>query len=376
MRKIRCSNCLSLKTKRFGTYIVGAKKKRYRKQRFLCLSCNKSFTVKQTKNISRVIQAHLLRDSLEGRSSIRTIARRKHLSKTTVGETILEIAKQTKGSVWIAKHFKPKWGHVLSVDGKIIRVFNPGAKDYKGTGPEKAAQLKKTWIAGVDVLTKDLPHYCVADGEGKIDMYEYFKTLKNNIGYDLKVLVSDGKPDTKTAVRIVYGADVGIQLCIRHFVETLKTILREERKQEQAATENLVINIWSALNLRYETDCMDVLKVLTGHPETRCQKLIVHTLTRHIFELTTHFRFQDQYFVPRYNNDVENLFKQVSLRLKSWNMFRSKQNAEHYLKAWALYRRFTKFTDCRGHINRLKNGKAPLELAGVDLTDIDYLNLK
>jgi hypothetical protein len=56
-------------------------------------------------------------------------------------------------------------------------------------------------------------------------------------------------------------------------------------------------------------------------------------------------------------------------------MFRSKQNAEQYLKAWALYRRFTNFTDCRGHLNRLKNGKAPLELAGVSIEGIDYLNL-
>lgn len=110
-------------------------------------------------------------------------------------------------------------------------------------------------------------------------------------------------------------------------------------------------------------------------PETRCQKLIVQMLTNHLYELTTHFRFSDRYFVPRYNNDSENLFKQVSLRLKSWNMFRSKQNAEHYLKAWALMRRFTKFTDSRGHINRMKNGKAPLELAGVNIDGIDYLNL-
>lgn len=93
-----------------------------------------------------------------------------------------------------------------------------------------------------------------------------------------------------------------------------------------------------------------------------------------MYQLTTHFRFSDRYFVPSYNNDAENLFKQVSLRLKSWNVFRSKENA-HYLKAWALYRRFTKFTDCRGHMNTLKNGKEPFELAGVNIAEIDYLNL-
>ena len=67
--------------------------------------------------------------------------------------------------------------------------------------------------------------------------------------------------------------------------------------------------------------------------------------------------------------------KHFSLRLKSWNMFRNKENAQRYVSAWALARRFTKFTDCRGDMNRLKNGKAPLELAGIDIAGIDYLNL-
>jgi hypothetical protein len=156
---------------------------------------------------------------------MRTIGRRKHISKYTVSLAVTTIAKEVKGSIWIAKQFRPQWGHVLCVDGKIIRVFNPGAKNYQGTSAEKAAQLKKTWIVGIDVLTKDLPYYCVADGEGKIDMYEYFKTVKEDIGYDLKVLVSDGKPDITTAVKIVYGGGVGIQLCVRHFIETLKAIV-------------------------------------------------------------------------------------------------------------------------------------------------------
>lgn len=305
---------------------------------------------------------------------MRTIGRRKHLSKNTVSKAVTTTAKEIKGSIWVAKNLKPTWGHVLGVDGKLIRVFNPGAKDYIGTRAERQYQLKKSWIVGIDVLTKDLPHYKVFDGEGKIDLYDFFKTLKNEVGYDLKVLICDGVPETTTAVRMVYG-NIGIQLCVRHFIETLKVFLRQERKEDRAETEHLILNIWSALGVRRENDCFDALKILTSDPKTRCQKLIVKSLERHIYQLTTHFRFSEQYFVPRYNNDSENLFKQVSLRLKSWNMFRSKQSADNYLKAWALHRRFTKFTDCRGHINRLKNGKAPLELAGVNIEAVDYLNL-
>ncbi|MCL5746660.1 MAG: hypothetical protein M1277_00025 [Patescibacteria group bacterium] len=264
---------------------------------------------------------------------------------------------------------------MLSVDGKIIRVFNPLANEFEGSGHEKAYLLKKTWLCGVDVITKDLPHYQVVDGETKIDFYEYFKILKDDIGYDLRVLVCDGNPEAMEGAQRVYGASIGIQLCIRHFIETLKTIAREEKQEERKVTENLTGYIWLALSMKKEEDCLAQLRVLETLQRTRCQRLIMQSLNQHLFLLTTHFRFHDRYFVPRYNNDIENLFKQLSLRLKSWNMFRSKQNAEHYLKTWALARRFTKFTDCRGDMNRLKNGKAPLELAGVDIRGIDYLNL-
>lgn len=288
---------------------------------------------------------------------------------------VLEVAKEARGSIWIAKHLKPKWGHVLSADGKVIRVFNPLAQQFEGSNVERTYLLKKTWFAGVDVITKDLPHYKVIDGETKIDVWEYFKTLKKDIRYDLKVLVCDGNFEAMEGVRRVYGSHIGIQLCVRHFIETLKATAREEGKTKRKETDSLVGSIWQALAMRKEEDCFAHLKTLTTIQETRCQKLIIQSLNRHIFLLTTHFRFHDRYYVPRYNNDAENLFKQLSLRLKSWNMFRNKTNSERYLSAWALARRFTKFTDCRGDMNRLKNGKAPLDLAGITIAGIDYLSL-
>ena len=88
---------------------------------------------------------------------MRTIGRRQRLSKNTVSLAVLETAREAKDSIWIAKQFKPKWGHVFSIDGKVIRVFDPFAKEYQGTSAEKKYLLKKTWLCGVDVLTKDLP---------------------------------------------------------------------------------------------------------------------------------------------------------------------------------------------------------------------------
>jgi hypothetical protein len=305
---------------------------------------------------------------------MRTIGRRKNLSKSTVSLVVLEAAREAKGSIWIAKKFQPKWGQVLSVDGKVIRVFDPFAKEYQGSNAEKKYLLKKTWICGVDVATKDLPHYKVCDGETKTDLFDYFTTLKKEVGYDLKVCVSDGKPEITEAARSVYGSSIGIQLCVRHFIENMKSLVKEEKQDKRNETESLAGNIWGALNTEKEDDCFRSLRSLESIQETRVQKLVFHHLRKNLFLLTTHFRYANQFYVPRYNNDAENLFRQVNLRLKSWNMFRSKINAEHYLKAWALARRFTKFTDCKIGMNKLKNGKAPLELAGVNIEGIDYLS--
>ena len=109
---------------------------------------------------------------------MRVIGRRENLSKNTVSLAITTICEQTRDSIWIARKFQPKWGNVLSVDGKIIRVFDPFAKGYIGTRAEKKYLLKKVWFCGVDVVTKDLPHYKVTDGETRIDLYDYFATLK------------------------------------------------------------------------------------------------------------------------------------------------------------------------------------------------------
>lgn len=318
----------------------------------------------------------ILQDSLEGRSSCRVIGRRKSLSKNTVSNIITSACCQTRDSLWVASHFKPKWGQVLSFDGKIVRVFNSLAQHYEGSLWERKSLLKRTWLCGIDVKTKDLPHYQLAENENRTDLVTYFKTLKEQIDYDLQVLVCDGQGEIMTSAQIVYGKNLAIQLCVRHFVEDQKKLLKQEKSAKKEETETFLKELQFALNEKEEKACFKRLSVLKQtYQKTPVQKIICQSLDRNFSLLTAHYRFADRFFVPRYNNDAENLFRQLSLRLKSWNMFRNKTNAENYLKTWALARRFTKFTDCKFGVNKLKNGYAPLELAGINISGIDYLKI-
>jgi hypothetical protein len=45
-----------------------------------------------------------------------------------------------------------------------------------------------------------------------------------------------------------------------------------------------------------------------------------------------------------------------------------------FLKLWMLQYRFKPHTSCRGR-NRWKNGKSPMEMAGIETSGIDWVRL-
>ena len=92
----------------------------------------------------------------------------------------------------------------------------------------------------------------------------------------------------------------------------------------------------------------------------------------HVEYLTTHVYYPE--YIPNTSNEIENLFRQLNLRLKTIGRFNKYRYASDFLNTWALMRRFTPFTDCKKP-NKHRNGKAPLELAGVYIKGIDYLKL-
>jgi hypothetical protein len=74
--------------------------------------------------------------------------------------------------------------------------------------------------------------------------------------------------------------------------------------------------------------------------------------------------------LPADNNVTENVIKQLNKKLRLIEGFESLESAERYVRLLLGCYRFKRFTDsCR----RANNGKAPLELAGVDIGGADWL---
>lgn len=306
------------------------------------------------------------------------MGRRYKHSKNTVTKIIHEIVKDAATSFDVAVKLQPRWSGTLSIDGKFIKAFDWYVKTLKEKNnfskSELRAMHRKVWLCGIDYETGDLPHYCLADSENRIDLILFFQQLQKN-GYILQNLVSDGSPEIPHAARKVYGDNFIFQLCTRHFLEGLEGLaVLKEMEQNISETEILIKNIQMIIQAETLDIAKQNLKLLKDKKhfyKTNIQKIIIKQFKEKFNFLMSHL-FYPERNIPHTNNDIENLFRQLELNIGSVGRFGKFWNAHHYLNAWALKRRFTKFTDCKGQ-RKHRNGKAPLELAGCEIKDLDYL---
>lgn len=281
-------------------------------------------------------------------------------------------------SIAIAKQFHPLWSGILVFDGKVVRVYDKLAAKLKPgtlTEDEERWLHKMRWLCGVDHGTGDLPHYEIADSENKIDLVMYFQTLKS-LNYPLKGLICDGNPLIPEAARFVYGEGFVLQRCTRHFLEDLRRLLppTEDDPNTRVTLEGLIAGIKQVI----EADTLEAAVVADRALKRSSRHSIARTMIQQFErtkgDLLAHLLHPDLH-LPHTTNDIENLFKQLMLRLKSFGRFFHYRYAREYLKTWALLRRFTPFTDCRGN-RKHRNGKAPLTLAGCEIKNIDPLRLQ
>lgn len=336
-RNFRCKYCGALSVKRNGQ----RKLKKGFVKCFYCYSCKKYFSTRLQPKVQIGFREKIgiARRHLEGRTSIRTIARHTNRSKTTVSKIITEITSQCVSAAWIAQNLKPRWSGYLALDGKMIRVWDWAAKHFKYTREEKRWLHKMSLLLALDLGTLDIPDHYLGSDETAIDLTMFLQSLKK-LGYPLKGYISDGNKDIERAVARVFG-HVPHQLCIRHYLQTLRVKLGEE-------------------------------KIAKFQYEDACQSLLQGARPKYLKVPDDLFTYRKVKQLPSTNQQIENLNRYLMLRLKTIGQFQSFSSAKSYCNTLTLMRRFTAFTDCR---DKTKNHKAPLLIAGCDVKDLDYLTL-
>ena len=97
------------------------------------------------------------------------------------------------------------------------------------------------------------------------------------------------------------------------------------------------------------------------------QKSIIKTFKRYSSIIGTHFYHPN---IPRDNNIAENIIKQLNRRIKLFAGFQRADTAYAVIKLLVMWYRFKTFTDSR---DKTKNGRSPLQLAGVSTKNLDWL---
>lgn len=341
----------------------------------MCLKCRKSFPFKKSNQKIELTKRHL-----EDSSSYRTIERRAGFSRNTVLKYVHELGAEAKDSFWVAKNLKPKWSGILCFDGTYIGVKNSFVKlfrqDKKHDDDERFLH-KMIVLLGTDYHTRDLPHYSLGDNENMIDLVMYFQQLKKN-GYDLKVLVRDGNQRISEAAEHVYGYGIPVQLCQRHFLAKFdEKMANRDLQNERENILELKRRIWMIIRSpKIEMACQRVNEFVRNKSEFETSSTTTELVGKFLrdFEQLTMYLQYPKGLVPLTSNIAENMNHQLKHRLRQMCSFQSIVSAENYLKLWCLKRRFQKFTDYKAPHRQL-NGKAPLELAGCNIKNLDYLRL-
>ncbi len=250
----------------------------------------------------------------------------------------------------------PAWSGFLGVDGKAIWV----------RGEERCL------LVAVDQGTQDIIHALVVEREGE-DGFERIVRESVTIGnYPLKALVIDAAQPFVGAY-LKYFARLPMQLCCIHASRRLDYEIRsgrgtpgEARRSEFKARIRAVLFAPSEqiARERFERLYADRHRY-AGLGYKRVDA--IRALGRRFDHYMTHHHVEG---LPADTNITENVIKQLAKKLRLMEGFQSMPAADRFMRLLVGCYRFKRFTtSCRPH----HVGRAPLELAGIDIDGIDWI---
>lgn len=360
----RCPRCGSVHIKKKGFIRSRIHTRRgvvpRKLQRYLCLPCHKNFTY-QIANRRRRYSTDLIRAGvkryLEDNTSLRPVARDFDISARSLLNWVMRYGRNAKSPIEVADELKPKWSGLLGVDGKELSI--------------KGHDL--TVLIAQDVVTFDPVFFCIAQSENIQEAERFFLIIKDVLRYPTEGVVSDlgrGKIFIARIQQIFPG--VPHQACVVHYYRYVKRTIPAGKKSSWYH-ENRILRktVHDLLFAQQFTDAQQILKSIqnTRHIfRASYHQTIIRSLERHFSLLTAHFHHP---VLVRDNNITENLIKQLNRKIKQSDGFKTRENADSFLKLWFIHYRFNPFVNSNASYRK---GKSPLELAGINIKNLDWLS--
>jgi transposase-like protein len=334
-------------------------------QRFSCRGCSSTFTperkvARHRAGFSDTVVMEAVRLYIQGLSSYRVLASMleqrlgRSVSRFTLNSWVSELGAEAKTPLEVSMELRPTWGGVLGIDGKVIFV--------------RAA--RHCLLVGVDHPTQDIVHALVVNVEAADELVRLATEARLDAGHPLSGLVADLGPGFVQAHRNHFG-DTPFQACRVHFDRRLDSDIPKSKWSAKAPLyAELKARVRAVLYApTYDESCRLLSALILERARFKGigKYDTIRTLERNFDVYTAHHHMPG---LPADNNVTENVIKQLNKKLRLMEGFESLESAERYVRLLVGCYRFKRFTDsCR----RPDNGKAPLELAGVDLAGRDWL---
>lgn len=229
-------------------------------------------------------------------------------------------------------------------------------------------------LLACDIKSQDIVHIRLVGVENYTCFKQFLSELKYQIGYPLKAIIIDLRRGLLKALKEIFPK-VPIQICVIHLSRQLDQRLPKGKKRSKYKRQNrelreLIKSILFANTIEEAKVKFGVLKSKEQQYQTKAQSSVIKMVKRNFSLFTTHFSCPD---LPRDNNIIENIIKQLNRKLKLIGGFRNKESAWAIIKLLTMHYRFKSFTDCSIKNNHF-NGKSPLEILGVNISDLDWLS--
>jgi len=170
----------------------------------------------------------------------------------------------------------------------------------------------------------------------------------------------------------IYPHSLKKQSLLKELKDTQNKIANLKRKYKDILTLRRYLRIYVLSNSfgKVETRLKKIKRLKNKYKHKRKIYNLIVNLIKYQDNIFAHLKTP---FLPYTNNQLENLIKQYERRLKTIEGFGKNQKAtEGYLNLMGIYQCFKPHTDCRSK-NKYKNGKSPLELAGVSVKGLDWV---
>jgi len=336
-------------------------------QRFLCKACQRSFTVGRQRarpgaQFADDVVEEAVRLYVQGLPSYRVLSvlleqrLGRPVGRITLNRWVDAFGARAKTPLEVSAELRPPaWSGFLGVDGKAIYI----------AGEEAAL------VVGVDQGTHDVVHALVAEFEGEKALERLVREAITEAGYPLKGLVMDAAAPF-LAAHANYFARAPLQLCRIHASRRLDFAIAKAKSSPDAPVRTeLKDRIRAVLFAPTEREARRLFRALLADRdryEGLGRRDVLSSMERTFDLYMTHHRVEG---IPADANVTENVIKQLGKKPRLMEGFASMESAERFSRLLVGCYRFKQFTDS---CQKTRNGQAPLELAGVDLRDQNWLS--